>query len=130
VKEYNVKPMDMLGYVGGGIFIVSYFPQIIRILRLKTAREISLVFTLLMFVGCLIWAAYAFYVHQLPMMVTSIINTLLTGLLLFLKCIYSRYPDRVVIDTTLIKESDTLVSLEETQLLVDDNRSQIETPMN
>jgi len=122
--------MDVLGYIGGGIFVISFFPQVIRVVRLKTAREISLTFTLLMFVGCLIWAAYAFYVHQLPMMVTSIINTLLTGLLLFLKCFYSRYPAQVLIDTTLIKESDTLVSLEESQLLVEDNRSQIETPMN
>ena len=122
--------MDVLGYIGGGIFMISFFPQVIRVVKLKTANEISLVFTLLMFAGCLIWSAYAFYVHQLPMMVTSITNTFLTGLLLFLKCIYSRRHVQVIIETTLIKEPDTLVSLEETQLLVEDNRSQIETPTN
>ena len=122
--------MDVLGYIGGGIFMISFFPQVIRVVKLKSANEISLVFTLLMFAGCLIWTAYAFYVHQLPMMVTSITNILLTGLLLLLKCIYSRHPAPVVIDTKLVKEPDTIVSLEETQLLVEDNRSQIETPMN
>ena len=122
--------MEVLGYIGGGIFMISFFPQVIRVIKLKTANEISLVFTLMMFVGCLIWTAYAFYVHQLPMMVTSITNTLLTGLLLLLKCIYSQHHSRVVIETQLTKESDTLVSLEETQLLVEDNRSQIETPIN
>lgn len=122
--------MDLLGYIGGGIFMISFFPQVIRVLKLKAANEISLTFTLLMFLGCLIWAAYAFYVHQMPMMVTSITNTFLTGLLLFLKCIYSRHPARLVIDTKLIKEPDTVVSLEETQMLVEDNRTQIETPVN
>jgi MtN3 and saliva related transmembrane protein len=122
--------MDVLGYIGGGIFMISFFPQIIRIVKLKTAREISLVFTLLMFAGCLIWNSYAFYAGQLPMIVTSMANTLLTGLLLILKCIYSLHPARVLIDTQLMKEPDTLVSLEETQLLVEDNRSQIETPAN
>jgi MtN3 and saliva related transmembrane protein len=122
--------MDVLGYLGGGIFMISFFPQLIRVIKLKTANEISLAFTLLMFVGCLIWTAYAFYVHQLPMMVTSITNTFLTGLLLFLKCVYSQRPARVIIDTTLIKESDTVVSIEDTQLMVEDKRSQIETPLN
>ena len=88
--------MDVLGYIGGGIFIISFFPQVMRIVKLKSAKEISLVFTLLMFTGCLIWTAYAFYVHQSPMMVTSIINTFLTGLLLFLKCVYSQRPAQVV----------------------------------
>jgi len=122
--------MDVLGYIGGGIFMISFFPQVIRVVKLKSANEISLVFTLLMFAGCLIWSTYTFYVHQLPMMVTGATNTLLTGLLLLLKCVYSRRPARIPIDTALIKEADTVVSLEETQLLVDDNRSQIETPMN
>ena len=122
--------MDVLGYIGGGIFMISFFPQVYRVIKLKTAKEISLAFTLLMFAGCLIWTGYAFYVHQLPMMVTSITNTFLTGILLFLKCFYSRYPAHVILDTNLIKESDTVVSLEETQLLIEDNRSQIETPMN
>lgn len=110
--------------------MISFFPQVIRVVKLKTANEISMLFTLLMFAGCLIWTGYAFYVHQLPMMVTSITNTFLTGLLLLLKCMYSRHPARVVIDTQLIKEPDTVVSIEETQLLVEDNRNQIDTPVN
>jgi MtN3 and saliva related transmembrane protein len=122
--------MDVLGYLGGGIFMISFFPQVIRVVKLKSANEISLVFTLLMFAGCMIWTTYAFYVHQLPMMVTGVTNTLLTGLLLLLKCVYSRNSARVVINTKLVKEPDTMVSLEETQLLVDDNRTKIETPMN
>ncbi|MFC1948444.1 SemiSWEET family sugar transporter [Chloroflexota bacterium] len=122
--------MDILGYLGGGIFMISFFPQVIRVVKLKTTNEISLVFTLLMFVGCLIWTAYAFYVRQLPMMVTSVMNTFQTGLLLFFKCIYSQHPAQIIIDTKLIKESDTVVSLEETQLMVEDNRSQIETTLN
>ena len=122
--------MDVLGYIGGALFMISFFPQVIRVVKLKTANEISMLFTLLMFAGCLIWTGYAFYVHQLPMMVTSITNTFLTGLLLLLKCMYSRHPARVVVDTKLIKESDTVVSIEETQLLIEDNRNQIDTPVN
>jgi MtN3 and saliva related transmembrane protein len=122
--------MDVLGYIGGGIFMISFFPQVIRVIKLKTANEISLAFTLLMFAGCLIWTAYAFYIHQLPMMVTSVINTFLTGLLLFLKYFYSQRHAQLMVDTQLIKTADTVVSLEETQHLVEDNRSHIETPLN
>jgi MtN3 and saliva related transmembrane protein len=122
--------MDVLGYIGGGIFMLSFFPQVIRVVKLKAANEISLAFTLLMFAGCLIWTGYAFYVNQLPMMVTSITNTCLTGLLLFLKCFFSRHHTRIIIDTQLVKTADTVVSLEETQLLVEDNRSQIERHVN
>jgi hypothetical protein len=64
------------------------------------------------------------------MMVTSITNTFLTGILLFLKFVYSLHPVRIEIDTKLIKEPNTIVSLEETQLLAEDSRSQIETTLN
>ena len=93
---------------------MSFFPQVIRVVKLKSANEISLGFTFLMFAGCLIWTAYAFNVNQLPMMVTSTTNTLLTGLILFLKCVYSRHPARVMIDTKLVKEPDTVVGHDET----------------
>lgn len=125
-----MAPMDILGYIGGGLVVISFLPQVIRVIKLKTANEISMVFTLLMFIGCLIWTAYAFYVHQPPMMVTGTTNTLLTGLLMALKCIYSRHTARIIVDSQLIKPSDTLVSLEESQLLVEENQAQVETSLN
>jgi uncharacterized protein with PQ loop repeat len=46
--------MEVLGYIGGGIFMISFFPQVTRVIKLKSANEIHLVFTLMMFTGCLI----------------------------------------------------------------------------
>ncbi len=122
--------MDVLGYIGGGLVVISFLPQLIRVIKLKTADEISFLFTLLMFTGCLIWTTYAFNVRQLPMIITGTTNTSLTGLLMSMKCIYSRRSSRLIIDDKLVRNSDTVVSVEESQLLVEDNQKHIETPLN
>jgi MtN3 and saliva related transmembrane protein len=125
-----LSPMDAFGYVGGGLVALSFFPQLFRVIKLKTANEISIVFAFTMFAGCLIWTAYAFYMQQLPMMICSIVNTSQTGLLMSLKYIYSRHPARIIIGSQLTKEADTVVSLGDSQQLVEEDKKQVEMNLN
>jgi len=125
-----LSPMDMFGYIGGGLMALSFFPQLFRVFKMKTANEISTVFTCTMFTGCLIWTAYAFYMQQLPMIICSIVNTSQTGLLMSLKYIYSRHPARIIIGSQLSKETDTVVNLEDSQQLVEENQKQVEITLN
>jgi MtN3 and saliva related transmembrane protein len=122
--------MHLFACIGGGMVAFSYFPQLLRVIRLKTANEISMTFASTMFAGCLIWTAYAFYVHELPMVIFSIINTSQTGLLMTLKYVYSRNRTRMIIDSHLVRNTDTLVALEDAQKLVEEEQKPIEPVLN
>jgi len=79
---------EILGWVAGAIVTTSLIPQIIRVFKLKSAREISLVFTTLMFAGILLWLGYGIALGYLPVIVWNAIGTVLTAMLLAAKLRY------------------------------------------
>lgn len=79
---------EILGWVAGAIVTTSLIPQIIRVFKLKSAREISLVFTTLMFTGILLWLGYGIALGYLPVIVWNAIGTVLTAMLLAAKLKY------------------------------------------
>lgn len=81
---------EILGLVAGALITCSFIPQVIRIYRLKSAREISLIFNLLFLVGTLLWLAYGFYFQHFPIILWNSIATFLTLVLLYAKIIYGR----------------------------------------
>ena len=115
-------PVDLFGYIGGGMVAFSFLPQLLRVIKLKTANEISIVFTSTMFAGCLIWTAYAFYMHQLPMMIFSVINTSQTGLLVTLKYVYSKNQNKLNIDNLIVRNMDTLATIEDTEEPIEEEK--------
>ena len=75
-------PGEILGYVGGGLTTCSIIPQLIRVIKLKSAREISLLFTSLLLAGILLWVTYGIYFGHLPIIMwNSITSALLIGLI-------------------------------------------------
>jgi predicted metallo-beta-lactamase superfamily hydrolase len=64
------------------------------------------------------------------MVIFSIVNTSQTGLLMTLKYVYSRNRTRVIIDSHLVRDADTLVALEDAQKLVEEEQKPIEPVLN
>ena len=93
---------DLIGFIGGAIVACSFLPQIVRVIKLKRAYEISPLFTSLMLVGCIIWTVYGFSVKLLPTMVFSTINTTQVALLMVLRYTYGRTPPEKAISNQVI----------------------------
>lgn len=49
---------EVLGFVAGAAITAGFFPQVWRLFRLRSAKEISLPFTFLLLVGMSCWLAY------------------------------------------------------------------------
>jgi MtN3 and saliva related transmembrane protein len=74
---------ELLGLIAGVFTTLSLVPQLYRVLRLKTAREISLPFTLFMAIGNLLWLIYGLLAGLAPILLWNSISLLLsTGLVL------------------------------------------------
>ena len=94
---------EVLGLIAGAITTGSFVPQVIRVYKLKSAREISLLFTLLFLSGGLLWLSYGVYLRSFPIMFWNIIASLLSLALLVGKL---RYGKGKVIMTTEDKPKD------------------------
>src|SRR4030042_6550896 len=81
---------ETLGFIAGAIVTCSLIPQLIRVFRLKSAREISMLFTSLMLLGITIWLAYGIYLKLAPVIIWNVVGAVLVALLLVAKLKYGR----------------------------------------
>jgi MtN3 and saliva related transmembrane protein len=81
---------QIFGLVAGGLIAVSFIPQIWKLFKLKSAKEISLPFTLLQLCGGLMWLVYGLILSLPAVIVTNIANTILVSLILYAKTKYGK----------------------------------------
>jgi len=60
-----MENVDFLGFIGGALTTFGLIPQVLRIYTLKSAKEISLLFTILMVIGLGCWLIYGI-IKRLP----------------------------------------------------------------
>ena len=85
-----MSPAEYLGIFAGIFTTFAIVPQIIRIYKLKSAREISFLFTSLLLLGIIVWLAYGIVLGLVPLIIWNSIGIILNGWLLFAKFKYGR----------------------------------------
>ena len=77
----------LLGLIAGTLTGIAAIPQVVRTLRTRHTRDISVWQPLLLSIGVALWIVYGMLIHNLPLILTNIIplvcNALLTGLKLY-----------------------------------------------
>ena len=121
---------DLIGFIGGAIVACSFLPQIVRVIKLRRAYEISPLFTLLMLVGCIVWAVYGFSLKLLPTMVFSVINTTQVAILLVLRYMYSRAQPKKIISDQLASDIHHAIALEANQQRLGEQQPEIDKILN
>jgi MtN3 and saliva related transmembrane protein len=81
---------EILGFAAGIFTTFSLVPQLYRVLRLKSAREISLAFTLCMAFGNLLWLAYGLLSGLAPIILWNVLSLLLASGLVIAKLRYGK----------------------------------------
>jgi MtN3 and saliva related transmembrane protein len=61
--------IDFIGYVAATCTTLSFLPQLIRVVRLRSARDISLGMFLIFSVGTALWLTYGLLAHSKPVTV-------------------------------------------------------------
>ena len=83
---------EILGFVGGSLITVAFIPQVWRLYKLKSAREISLPFNILFLMGGICWLAYGISKDLLSVIVSNAVNLALVLAMLYAKVKYGRQP--------------------------------------
>ncbi len=82
--------IEWFGFIAGGIMTIATLPQIIRVYKLKSAREISLIFVTAMIIGFSCWLAYGIALKLTPIILWNSINIVLFSIFLSAKLKYGR----------------------------------------
>jgi MtN3 and saliva related transmembrane protein len=81
---------EILGLLGGALTTFGYIPQLVRILKLKSAREISLPFTLSFLAGATCWLTYGVLLGLMPVILWNSAGIIFLCMLLYGKLKYGR----------------------------------------
>lgn len=81
---------ESLGFVAGALVTCSLIPQIIRVFRLRSAREISMLFTTLLLLGLILWLTYGVFFRLVPVILWNAVGIILVVVLLYAKLKYGR----------------------------------------
>lgn len=82
--------VEYLGFIAGALVTCSLIPQLIRVFRLRSAHEISLLFTTLLLLGILTWLAYGISLRLAPVILWNAAGAILVATLLYAKLRYGK----------------------------------------
>ena len=78
-------PGDWLGYIAATLTTVAFVPQVIRTLRTRDTRSLSLGMYGIFTVGVGFWLAYGLVLGSWPMVLANAVTLTLAALILVLK---------------------------------------------
>jgi MtN3 and saliva related transmembrane protein len=81
---------ELFGLIGGALTTFGYVPQFVRILKLKSAKEISLPFTLSFLFGDVCWLTYGVLSGLMPVILWNSAGFIFLCMLLYGKLKYGK----------------------------------------
>ena len=88
--DLSNRVVEDLGFAAAFCTTVAFVPQLVRVLRLRSAREISLPTFLMFSIGVFLWLLYGIYSGSRPVIASNGVTLVLSVWILILKLRYDR----------------------------------------
>jgi MtN3 and saliva related transmembrane protein len=82
--------INAIGYAAATMTTVSFVPQLLRVIRLRSARDVSLGMFLIFSAGTLTWLVYGVLAHSAPVWIANAVTLALAVSILVLKLRFDR----------------------------------------
>jgi len=81
--------ITFVGYLAGALTTISFVPQVLKAIRMRETRDLSLAMLVLFAIGIFLWTLYGIWAGSLPIIAANVITLFLILVLLFLKMKYA-----------------------------------------
>jgi len=81
----DINWITLIGLMGAACTTIAGLPQVIKILKTKRTRDISLLMYIVLIVGLFLWLIYGLAIKDLPLIVANTITFSLAAVVLILK---------------------------------------------
>lgn len=79
---------DMIGSLAGMCTTIAFVPQVIKVVKTKSTKDISLSMFSIFSFGVLLWIFFGFITSSNPIIISNVIILLLSGIILAYKIIF------------------------------------------
>ena len=83
-----MEPIEILGLIAATLTTASFVPQVYKVWKEKSAKDISLTMYTVLLLGLLLWLIYGIYHESMAIILANAINAILVAMVLFLKLRY------------------------------------------
>lgn len=80
--------LTILGVVAGALTTSSFIPQIIKIIKTRSAKDVSLVMFIIISFGIALWLIYGILKGDIPIIIANSVTLVFNLTVLFLKYKY------------------------------------------
>jgi len=81
---------EIIGYIAAAIGTSLMLPQVIKTIKTKKVRDLSIGMVFLYFLNCALWLAYGIMIKAMPVIVCNFIALLISIMQLILKLRYDK----------------------------------------
>ena len=85
IKLINMSSIQILGLIAGTITSITFLPQVIKIWKTKSAKDLSLMMLLLLMLGVILWLAYGLLVMDAAIIYTNSMVLTMSLIMLYFK---------------------------------------------
>lgn len=82
MNVYQFTYIDIIGIIAGILIIISFIPQLITIIKNKSAKDVSVPMYLILLIAQILWMVYGILKFDLQIIVTNAIMSLMTILIM------------------------------------------------
>jgi MtN3 and saliva related transmembrane protein len=75
----------IIGYIAGTLTTVAYLAQVVRTLKHRRTKDISLGMYLMLCSGIGLWLVYGIFIHSWPVIIANAVTLVLSGTVLVMK---------------------------------------------
>ena len=83
---------ELFGFIGGTLISIAMIPQVYRLFKLRSAREISLTFTIMFLAGGIFWLTYGLILMRPSLIYANAVSIILVSLMLIAKLKWGKTP--------------------------------------
>jgi len=88
MSSLSAGVVDLIGFIAAFCTTTAFVPQLARVVKLRSARDISLGTFLLFSTGVALWLVYGIYSGSRPVIASNAVTLLLSLSILYLKVKY------------------------------------------
>ena len=80
--------ITFLGYIAGALTTFAFLPQLIKAIKTKSTKDISLLMFVVICTGISLWLIYAILIDSLPIILANMVTLIIAGAILVFKIKY------------------------------------------
>jgi MtN3 and saliva related transmembrane protein len=83
--EYVVSYQEYLGYTAAILGALSFLPQLVKVWRFRSVKDISLAMYIIYTTSVILWLAYGIIIKSTPLITAEILTLVLVSAILIMK---------------------------------------------